>query len=339
MTHEVQDYQSEPTHEELLAPDFEYQLLVGHRRTDGSFKSTEQLQTEYVRLTDGLVHKMVDGVDVTDPETGETTKEKVDYVVWLDKSARPVSWLTRELWPLLASNEAGNVPTMPESRFVNIDRNQWTSSIDPQGHGKSDVQNIDQSIIRSLRSIFLANPKDRETGLTEAIDMAPTQFDGKTVLIVDEVLSSGRTLDYARSFFQRAFPDAKVAGTHWMGGLVTRGKGLAVGNADLPVWYSDTTEMGRGIGNRNVDLSLQSTNQAQRLGAYFLSTALQEPDSLSSILRRELHQLAEDTRTGKVFVEPSLQRNEADYDERALRLNNLDSFRDYIAQKRQHNAA
>lgn len=332
-------YQPELTPEELLAPQFEYELLVGHRRTDGKFKSTEQLQTEYVRLTDELIRKMVDGVDVNDPETGEMTKEKVDYVVWLDKSARPVSWLTRDLWPLLAQDTNGNVPAQPESRFVNIDRKQWTSAIDAEGQGKTDVSTIDQSIIRSLRSVFLKNAKDREHGLTDAIDNAPTQFDGKTVLIVDEVLASGRTLEYAKNFFERAFPDAKIAGTHWMGGLTTMGRNQSIGNADLPVWYSDHTEMGRGIGNRNIDLSVNSPNRVQRLGAYFLSTALKEPDPLSNKLRSELHQLAEDAREGKVFIEPSVLREEEDYDERAMRLNHLGSFKEYIAQKRQHDAA
>ncbi len=332
MTQENPIYQSEPPAPELLAPESQYELLTGHRRTDGSFKSTEQLHTEYVRLTDELVHKIVDGVDGTSSKSGETTRERVDYVVWLDKSARPVAWLTRDLWPLLAADSEGNVPKQPESRFVNIDREQWTSSIDPQGLGASDVAKIDKSIIRSLRSIFLTNPKDREGGLTEEIDRAPTQFDGKKVLIVDEVFASGKTLDYAVGFFNRAFPQSIIAGAHWMGGVIAKNGG--VGNADLPVWYSSKTTMGRGIGNRNIDSSLKSGNKTQQLGAYFLSTALGEHDPLSTRLRGELHQLAEDTKAGKVFIEPSIQRDEVDYDERALRLNHLNSFDEYLARKR-----
>lgn len=163
----------EPNIEEQQAPDFHYELLIGHTRTDGTYKSTEQLQTEYVRLTDTLVHKIVDGVKVTSPETGETSKEKVDYVVWLDKSARPVSWLLRDLWPILAKDAEGNIPELPQSRFVNIDRNQWTNTIDPNGVGSSDVSKIDKSIVRSLRSIFLNNPKDRDYGLTDSIVLPP----------------------------------------------------------------------------------------------------------------------------------------------------------------------
>lgn len=345
MPHESFPLNEQPSPQELLAPEFEYRMLTGHRRSDGSFKSTEQLQTQYVRLTDELVHQMVDGVEVIDYETGEKSIRKVDTVVWLDKSARPLAWLTKDLWPLLAADSDGNVPPQPDFKFVNIDRNQWTSSIDPEGKGVSDIENIDNSVIRSLRSIFLKNAGDRKKDLTETIDTAPTQLDGKTVLIVDEVVATGRTLDYATKFFERAFPEARIAGTHWMKGVAANKTG-GVGNADLPVWYRDDTPYGRGIGNRNIDASLSSPNSTQRLGAWFLSAALRHrniegervPDRLSVQLRSELHQLAEDTKNGKVFIEPSRLRDIDDAKERALRYNQLDSLQEYMQQKRTHAA-
>jgi hypothetical protein len=342
---------------EQQAPDFEYRLLVGHQRTDGSWKSSEDLKTEYVHLTDDLVNKITNGVEVADPDTGEVTKKPVDYVVYLDKSARPVQWLTHELWSTLAQDETGNVPKEPGYKFANIDRNQWTSTIDPEGQGVTNVQDVDPSVVRSLRSVFLAKPQDRADGLTDHIDTAPTQFDGKTVLIVDEVRSTGRTLDYATQFFARAFPEATVAGTHWMG--KTTMKNGAIGNADLPVWYSDKTELGRGVADRNVDLSLSrggegkmwakgsspseddstrakesyTTNRnmsVQRLGAWFLSTRLQGSDALSTQLRAEIHQLGQDVRDRKVVVEPSFQRTEDDFEWRALELNGFGSLREYV---------
>lgn len=318
----------------------EYKLLTGHARTDGSWKSTDQLHTQYIRLTDELVRQAVDGVDIRNNRTGEIERRPVDYFVWLDKSARPVEWLTHELWPTLARDADGNVPPEPEHKFVNIDRNQWVSVVDPHGIGTVDVAAVDPSIIQSLRSIFLVNPRDRRHGLAPHIDTAPTLFDGKTILIVDEVLSSGRTLRYAGDFFKRAFPEASIAVAHWMGGTTNRGD--AVGNADLPVWYSDTTYKGRGIGDRNIDLSLSRGERnengdlteagmmnVQRLGAWFLSVGLSEPDPASRQLRREIHQLAEDAKSGQVFIEPSIHRTEADYDERAVRLNRLGDFEDY----------
>ena len=309
---------------------FEYSLLKGHERTDGSFKSDEALKTEYIRLTDNLVHQITNGVESIDSETGERTRQPVDYVVWLDKSARPLSWMIRELWPLLASNENGVAAPEPKHRFVNIDRNQWTSTIDPEGIGTSRVDEIDPSIIRSLRSVFLSNPKDRQNGITAAIDTAPTQFDGKTVLIVDEVRSTGRTLSYAEKFFERAFPQARVATTYWMGNVFA--KNNATGNADLPVWYSDKTEEGRGVGNRNIDRSHLSASETQRLGAWFLSVAPDKPDLKSQQLRREIHQLAIDASKGRILVEPSRERD--DYEDRALRFNNVDSIGDFVRQRK-----
>ncbi len=312
--------------------EYSYELLTGHRRTDGSFKTTEQLQTEYVRLTDELIRQMTEGVPVEDPQTGERQLEKPDFVVYLDKSARPVSWLVKELWPTLAQAEDGSIPKMPETRFVNIDREQWVNSIDPEGRGLANVDEINKSVIRSLRSIFLANPKDRRNGLTEDIDTAPTQFDGKTVLIIDEVLASGRTLRYAEDFFRRAFPEAKIATSYWMGKVnIMQVKG-AVGtivNADLPVWYRQNFEPGRGVGNRNEEKSFRSNNPTQRLGAWFLSTRFLEPDSLSQKLRNEIHQLGNDVRRGNVFIEPSTLREEADFDRLALGLNHLRSLAEY----------
>jgi hypothetical protein len=309
--------------------DFEYHLLRGHQRTDRSWKSTQELQTEYIRMTDDLIHQVVDGVKVKDLETGETHTEPVDDVVWLDKSARPVSWLMKSLWNQLAADKDGNVPEPPEHKFVNIDRNQWTDTIDPQGVGTTNVDQINPTIIRSLRSIFLSNPNDRNQGLTDEIDDAPTQFDGKTVLIVDEQRSSGRTLQYAEGFFKRAFPEANIAGTHWMGDTtVVNG---AIGNADSPVWYDDKTDAGRGVGNRNIDRSRLSPSRAQRLGAWFLSTPFVGSDPLSDKLRIEIDHLAEDAKSGKVLVEPSRNREEDDYEERVLRFNEVSSLQEFSA--------
>jgi hypothetical protein len=299
----------------------EYELLKGHYRTDKTFKSDEQLKMQYVELTDELVRQMTDGVIVTDSETREPKVEKPDYVVWLDKSARPVAWLTKELWPTLAEQPDGEVPKMPDFRFVNIDREQWVNDIDPNGTGKMDVSLIAPGVIRSLRSLFM-NQKYKREGLTEAIDTAPTEFDDKTVLIVDEVHASGRTLDIARKFFERAFPKARFADTHWMQGVVYRDG--ATGNADLPVWYREDTDKGRGVGNRDERISQASKSRTQRLGSWFLSTRFPEADQSSQKLRRELKQLARDVEEHRVLVVPSWRREDEDYVARAERLNEMD---------------
>lgn len=308
---------------------FQYELLTGHPRTDGSWKTDRQLRMEYIQLTDGLISKMVDGVGVVNPETGEQEVRVPDVVVWLDKSARPVSWLTRELWSTLAVDpKTGEVPKMPDFKYVNIDREQWVNMVDPEGAGMVDMSRIDPSIIRSLRSIFVPLGAKKE-GLTAEIDGAPSELDNKTIMLVDEVYASGRTLQYATEFFRRAFPTAYIGARHWMRGVTM--KGNAKGNADLPVWYNRKSMLGRGIGNRNDSLSGNSENTTQRLGRYFLSTRLREPDPSSRRLREELHELATHP---DVPVLPSLERQDRDDRNSRYSLYNHGATRQEVIQKK-----
>ena len=304
-----------------------YELLIGHKRTDGSFKPDEQLRTEYIQNTDELILQMTDGVYVTDPITKDYSKQKPDYIVYLDKSGRPVEWLVRALWSKLAPAPGEEVPPMPPSRFVNIDREQWVNTIDPEGVGRVDIDRVDRSIIRSLRSVFVS-PSHKREGLTDKIDTAPAELDGKTVLIVDEVISSGKTLDIARAMFAEAFPTAKIAGTYWMAGQTQ--KGLSRGNADLPVWYVEKSVFGRGVGNRDEKVSQSSENITQKLGSWFLSSRFPQIDPSSLKLRAEINRLADDK---NVLIMPSIHRD--DFEQRAIALNGVKHFSTFLKRKHQ----
>lgn len=289
---------------------FEYKLLRGHSKTDGTYKSTEQLHMEYLQRTDELIRKMTDGFEVTNPETGESEMKTPDTVIFLDKSARPLAWLVNDLWDEFAADADGNIPEKPDFRFLNIDREQWKNTVDPEGKGYMDISKIDNTVIRSLRSIFV-DTKHKQAGLTEEIDSAPASLDGKTVMIVDEVLATGRTLDIAKKMVGRAFPTAAIGGVHWMSGVAQKGE--ARGNADLPVWYDQNSEYGRGVGNRG---DANSTNLTQRLGAEFLSRRFPTIDQKGRRLRKELHELATNP---DVPVRPSVYRD--DYMERVEQYN------------------
>lgn len=304
---------------EEVQPEATYQLLVGHPRTDGSFKTDVQLKAEYMTNTDKLVHLMTNGLEVADPKTGDKLLRKPDVVVWLDKSARPLAWLTKEVWPQLAADKDGNVPDMPDFKFVNIDREQWINQIDPEGTGYMNIDRVDQSTLRSLRSVFV-NSKDKKNQIGEHIDSAESYLDNKTIMVVDEVYASGRTLDIATKFFKRAFPTAYVGSAHWMGGVTM--KGGATGNADLPVWYKEKVEAGRGVGNRNESKSSLSPSMTQRLGNWFLSTALMGDESAKQ-LRKELKMLANDAAKHKFVFLPSNLRDMNDIDERIERYNGM----------------
>ena len=301
----------------------EYRLLTGHLRENGTWKSDMELRTEYVQLTDELIRQMTEGVKVTDPITNEEVVSRPDYVIWLDKSARPVSWLTKELWPTLAADAEGNIPSMPTFAYVNIDREQWVNVVDPGGAGITDINLVDDSVVRSLRSIFV-EPKYKRAGLQTDIDNAPSSLDGKTILIVDEVKASGRTAEIAGKFFRKAFPSARIATEHWMRGQAMRGQ--AMGNADLPVWYKENEALGRGVGNRDERKSKLSPSLTQQLGSWFLSTSFSRQginDVAAEQLRAELKHLSQDVKDGSVLFVPSKYRDDEGWEERATRINKL----------------
>lgn len=287
--------------------DFSYELLVGHNRTDGTYKNDKELRMEYIQRTDGLIYKMTHGVEVLDPETGEKVLKKPDSVIFLDKSARPLAWLTNDLWDKLAKNGKDDATEQkPDFYFLNIDREQWTNTVSPDGSGRVDVSKLDPTIIRSLRSIFVS-PNDKRNGLTEEVEDANTILDGQTIMVVDEVYSTGRTLNIATQMIQKALPDSNVVGEYWMGGIAQRG--TAQGNADLPVWYKEKDVFGRGVGNRLDDGGDgKSKNLTQRLGGWFLSTRHLEFDEKAHQLRKEFKQLSTNP---DVPIRPSNEREDA----------------------------
>lgn len=302
--------------------DFKYELLVGHKRTDGSYKSDQQLRMEYINLTDRLIETIQEGVSRKNPETGKIEQQAFDNIIFLDKSARPVSWLVRELWDTLAFDKDGNKTPMPKMNYLNIDREQWIGSVDEEGTGLVDVSHLSPSIVRSLRSIFIM-PNHKSEKITEDIDNAQATIDGKNVLIVDEVRSTGRTMDISRKLLQRAFPTSHFESAYWMGGQAaksvrssSRGKTLTYGNADLPVWYKENSELGRGVGNRQVDHLSDNISRTQRLGRWFLSRRFDSIDPESLKLRKEIKHLAA---SPDVPIRPSVFRD--DYDERLAALN------------------
>lgn len=268
--------------------DQKYSILHGHDRTDGSYKSLESLEIEYVELTDKLIYDMTHGVDAN--INGERVRVIPTKVIFLDKSARPLAWFTRELWDKLAPEPGSDIiPPQPDFKFLNIDREQWLNSSEvlSQAKGELDtttmVEAISEDKIIGLRSIFA----EHHDGSFDA----PNELDNEVILVIDEVKASGATLSVAEKIIQRAFPSSVVVGDHWMSSQYA--KAGAIGNADLPVWYKNdktdpANEVGRGVGNR--------TQNQQELDAdpskYFLSRRFPVPDQRALRLREDLHKLA-----------------------------------------------
>lgn len=297
----------------------DYAILHEHRRTDGSFKSIEELEIEYVELTDKLIHKMTHGE--TFYRNGERIHEVPTKVVFLDKSARPVAWLVRDLWKTLAPEPGSTeVPKQPDFKFLNIDRNQWKGQLDPNGAGVYNPDLLTDQQIWGLRSIFNPNHDG-------AFD-AQNELDDQTIMIVDEVRASGATLDIAQAIIAKAFPGSKVFGVHWMGG--TTEKAGARGNADLPIWYRDDSidaklTVGRGIGNRVDPQYITHPSQ------HFLSTLLPERDQRAMRLREDFAVLSDAVAHGEVPYIPYIDRDDAE--ERSEHINGKSLVEVYMARR------
>ena len=261
---------------------------------DYSILEPVALRSRYVTLTDALIYRL-EGQDGWTP----------DFVVCLDKSGRPVAWLVRALWPILARTpgtdfDEDRVPPLPQFRFVNIDREQWWGHTGGSEFGVIDVSKVPDDAIASLRRVFLP-----------AADSDTAWLDGKRVLVVDEVKNTGDTLRIARGLFARAFATADVRTAHWMDPGSTRDRSGMRRTSDVPVWYRADTWQGRLVGNR-LDPDNPRTTPRNREASLFLSTRPVVPDERGRRLRREVAQLGAEVAAGRLLARPCPDRDDWD---------------------------
>lgn len=260
------------------------------------------LRARYVTLTDRLI-RAIEGHEGWRPQE----------LLFLDKSGRPVAWLLRQLWPVLA-REPGTrfgdavVPPLPPTRMVNIDREQWWDLTGASEVGAVDVTGVPDEAIDSLRAVFATRPP--RPG--EPVADVPAWLDGRRVLVVDEVANTGDTLRIAKGLLARAFPTADLRTHHWMSPGSTRDRGGLARTADVPVWYRADTWAGRLVGNR-LDPGNPPHSWRNRAGALFLSTAPRSPDLRGRRLRAEVAWLAADVAAGRLLAAPSPARDAEDW--------------------------
>lgn len=199
--------------------EFEYQVLVPH--ADKSRMATpEALQENYLKRLSDLIEDAVG-----DPET------RVDTIVFLDKSARPLAWMMRTFWDDMAPQETdpdtGRVQTvaMPDMKFANIDRLTWRAHPDKEMR-EGGAREATEEDIAGLRHIF---SRTDEKSLV-----------GKKILVVDEQAESGDTLKIAEELFSKAFPESNVRGKPWIkhpsiDDPVTGEKIYKI--EEIPAWY------------------------------------------------------------------------------------------------------
>ena len=191
-------------------------------------------------------------------------KSPYDHVVYLDKSARPVSWLVNMFWNEFASkDDEGNLMKRPPHSYINIDRAPWFryAGIVVTDDGRQtaggelatywdfskNIGNLDKRHFAEIRALYIEGGIEKENA--EWILDQPTVLDGKSVLIVDEVSRTGSTLKIAEKLFQLSFPEAQIETSYfWHPHESVLMMGSEQVLTSLPVWYDPNTYYGRGIG-------------------------------------------------------------------------------------------
>jgi hypothetical protein len=259
-THQPQTFKK--LREQFHDDEGNYNLLRGDKqkvRGEMNRWDTDYTLEQYAKATDRMIGLMDGSIDtriIKDPVNPERSLQKPDGVIWLDKSARPVSWFADDLWEQFA--EPG--VEKPSYDFLNIDRVNWFTR---QGHREQeaatrlgpddfDIEKVLEEDIARIRAYFVQGELT-EAHWQEEVWQLPTRLDDKNILIIDEVKNRGGTLAIAAQLIKRAIPEATISGDYfWPSNFYSIDKKSAERTSQqmesAPVWYDNDTTMGRGVG-------------------------------------------------------------------------------------------
>ena len=258
-------------------------------------------------------------------DTGYRSSEKIpaaDHIIYLDKSARPVSWLNNVFW------DAFTDKPRPKHSYLAIDRMEWfartDTPVDSSGYikdasGEAHVatfqdflqENVSDEDIARIRALYI--PGGIEDEDVEKIMQTPTGLEGKNITIVDEVGRSGSTLNIAKYLVSRAIPEAaSVNGyTYWDAGIQV-GPNNEHQMRGVPVWYDAHSRAGRGIGDVNEAFFAERYEQypnpktrAQKFGAIVLGEYInlsEEPGNKSRELAKEIKIMRKEWDAGHIMM-------------------------------------
>jgi hypoxanthine phosphoribosyltransferase len=261
-----------------------YQFLKRHLIAQPEmWKDMSQVAMEYIRKTEKII-RVLDGSsrhrDVVDYDDNLVNQGAPDVVIYLDKSARPVSWLVDKFWKDIADQDV----VKPKTKFLNIDRNDQTwKDIDlTESKNPSDViydfGRLPKEKILAVRAIFHKGRLSEEKWKDEVTKINSDFDQGKRILIVDEVKSSGRTLMIAQNLLKLAFPTSSISGVYFWNSryeTVPINGQIEQQMTSVPVWYNAKEKYGRGISDKysfyyNLDENYHDIRF--RVGAFVLST-------------------------------------------------------------------
>lgn len=255
---------------------------------------SEGMRAKYVYNTERLIDTIRHGF----ADEGGPQHDSADTVFYLDKSARPVYWLTDAMWEVFPEDGAQK----PDTHFLNLHANEG-----PAG-GRPTREEMIRQVEEGVYDTYIATMRQVYP------DMA-----GKNLLVIDEVSVSGSTEELAYQIFRRAFPDAHIKSAAWMQAGRREDRRGNTYPAEIPVWYKKTSDSGRGVSGVNPQKSLSSDSSAQRAGAEILSTRPDTPDLEAGQLRREIRQMARDVLSGKQSIIPAHDVDDTRYAEFKIR--------------------
>lgn len=298
--------------ESFTVPEDDYQIMRGDmqkvRDRTGAW-DTDYMLTKYVAATDKMVGVLDGNIEerslyhpTATAEEKQRASEAPDTVVWLDKSARPVSWFVDAFWEQFADENAEK----PDYEFLNIDRTDWLTR---QGHAKTeaetrlgaeafDINKVEEEDILRIRALFTKGEIDPDNW-QEDVKNLPTSLDDKNILVVDEVKNKGATMSIALQLIKRAIPSATVSGEYFWraGGYSLAGSGEQQMES-APVWYDPKSQFGRGIGDISKEYydQLPDTNEnfKKKLGWIALSAPHFDPKTYEPLADKRAAQLQQD---------------------------------------------
>lgn len=246
-----------------------------------------------------------------------------DHVIYLDKSARPVSWMVNVFWDAFTEKKR------PAHSYLAIDRMEWfartDTPVDATGYikeadGKTArvarfedfrKENVSAEDIARIRALYIPGGIENED--VDEIMNTPTGLEGKNITIIDEVGRSGSTLKIAQYLVSRAIPEAaSVNGyTYWNGGSQIGPDGESQMRS-VPVWYDAQVNTGRGIGDvdeqffaRRYEKTPNKKTHAQSYAAFVLGSYLnleKEPGQPSRKLAKEIKKMREEWDKGHILM-------------------------------------
>lgn len=153
-------------------------------------KSKETIGVHYEILLDPEMRKNL--LERMDQFIKNILKTDVQIIVFLDKSARPLSWLFQKRFQKLFPEKE-----MPKIHFINIGGSDV-------GHEGYNLEH-DEAGSDEITTKVSHHTKEQE----RVRNACQKTFDNKNVMVVDELALSGNSLSVAKELLKQTFPKMK----------------------------------------------------------------------------------------------------------------------------------